>query len=181
MEAKITYFEDVRTDNTEATFALTRERLKGSAIKKLVLASTTGAAAERAARFFRDDGVKLIVVPHQFDFKRATNPFPQDLARSLREMGHEVHFATMLFHTDELLRFHERHLDGEPPAMFQSGRKGMLRDSPYGNGRGPHRKRGTGDSHSWHGTRLRHGPGHAGSLVTAPEKAPGERDSLQAP
>ena len=102
MEAKITYSEDVRADNTEATFALVRERLKGSAIKKLVLASTTGTTAERAARFFRDDGVKLVVVPHQFDFKRATNPFPEDLAGKLREMGHEVHFATMLFHTDGL-------------------------------------------------------------------------------
>jgi len=100
METKIAYFEDVRADNTEATFSLVRQRLKGSAIKKLVLASTTGAIAQRAVRFFRDDGVKLIVVPHQFYFKRDTNPFPQELAKSLREMGHEVHFATMLFHTD---------------------------------------------------------------------------------
>jgi hypothetical protein len=100
MERKITYFEDVRADNTEATFVLARERLKGSAIKKLVLASTTGATAEAAAQFFRDDGIKLIIVPHQFDFMRETNPFPPDLARKLRDMGHEVHFATMLFHTD---------------------------------------------------------------------------------
>jgi uncharacterized protein len=100
VETKITYFEDVKADNTEATFVLARERFKGTAIKKLVLASTTGATAEAAAQFFRDDGVKLIVVPHQFDFMRETNPFPQDLAKKLREMGHEVHFATMLFHTD---------------------------------------------------------------------------------
>ena len=101
MEKRITYFEDVGADNTETAFSLARERLKDSAIKKLVLASTTGATAERAAEFFRDEGVKLIVVPHQFDFKRDVNLFPQDLARKLREMGHEVHFATMLFHTDD--------------------------------------------------------------------------------
>jgi hypothetical protein len=100
MERKITYFEEVKADNTEATFAAARDRLKDSAIKKLVIASTTGATAQRAAQFFRDDGVKLIVVPHQFDFMRETNPFPKDTARKLREMGHEVHFATMLFHTD---------------------------------------------------------------------------------
>jgi len=100
MEKRITYSEDVRADNTETTFVLARERLKGSAIKKLVLASTTGATAERAVQFFHDEGVKLIVIPHQFDFKRAVNLFPQDLAGKLREMGHEVHFATMLFHTD---------------------------------------------------------------------------------
>jgi uncharacterized protein len=100
MERKITYFEDLKADNTEATFSLARERLRGSTVKKLVLASTTGVTAERAAEFFRDEGVKLIVVPHQFDFMRETNPFPQDRARKPREMGHEVHFATMLFHTD---------------------------------------------------------------------------------
>jgi uncharacterized protein len=100
MERRITYSEDVRADNTEATFVVVRERLKDSGIKKLVVASTTGATAERAVKFFRDAGVKLIIVPHQFDFMREVNPFPQDLAKKLREMGHEVHFATMLFHTD---------------------------------------------------------------------------------
>jgi uncharacterized protein len=101
MESKISYFEDVRTDNTEATLTLVRERLKGLPIKKLVIASTTGATAERAAGFFRDDGVKLIVVPHQWDFKRDVNPFSPETAKRLRDMGHEVHFATMLFHTDD--------------------------------------------------------------------------------
>lgn len=102
MEAKSIYFEDVKADNTEATFSLARTRLKGSAIKKVVLASTTGATAQRAVDFFRDDGVKLVIVPHQFDFKRETNPFPRELADKLRKAGHEVHFATMLFHTDDL-------------------------------------------------------------------------------
>jgi hypothetical protein len=46
-------------------------------------------------------GVKLVVVPHQFDFLRETNRFPQDLAKMLREAGHEVHFGTMLFHTED--------------------------------------------------------------------------------
>ncbi len=100
METKITYFETVKADNTEATFSLARGRLRGSTIKKLVIASTTGATAEKAAQFFRDEGVKLIVVPHQFDFMRDTNLFPPDVAKKLRDMGHEVHFATMLFHTD---------------------------------------------------------------------------------
>jgi hypothetical protein len=42
----------------------------------------------------------LIVVPHQFDFRRKVNPFPPELMKSLRDSGHEVHFGTMLFHTD---------------------------------------------------------------------------------
>jgi hypothetical protein len=102
MEAKIVYFDKVSAENTETTFRLVKERLVASKIKKIVLASTTGETAMKALQFFRDIDVKLIVVPHQFDFRRETNPFPQDLVMTLREAGHEVHFGTMLFHTDEL-------------------------------------------------------------------------------
>jgi uncharacterized protein len=76
--------------------------LKTTGIKKLVIASTTGATARKAMDFFKDSGVKLIVVPHQFDFRRKVNPFPPELVRSLRDSGHEVHFGTMLFHTNGL-------------------------------------------------------------------------------
>ena len=89
-------------ENTEATFRLVLERLKTLGIKKLVLASTTGATAKKALEFFKDAGFKLIVVPHQHDFHRDKNAFPQELVKSLRESGHEVHFGTMLFHTDGL-------------------------------------------------------------------------------
>jgi hypothetical protein len=44
----------------------------------------------------------LVVVAHQFDFRRKVNPFPPELAKSLRDRGHEVHFGTMLFHTNNL-------------------------------------------------------------------------------
>lgn len=102
MESKIVYFEKRSPENTDNTFQLVQERLGNSGIKKLVIASTTGATARKAAEFFRDSGVKLIVVPHQFDFRRKVNPFPPELVTSLRESGHEVHFGTMLFHTNSL-------------------------------------------------------------------------------
>ena len=102
MESRVVYFEQVRVENTEVTFGLVKERLRTSGIKKLVLASTTGATARKALEFFKGMDVRLIVVPHQFDFHRDTNPFPQELITALRESGHEVHFGTMLFHTDDL-------------------------------------------------------------------------------
>lgn len=101
MESKIVYFEDIKPENTDVTFRLVRERLNTAGIKKLVLASTTGATARKAMDFFKEKGVKLIVVPHQFGF-RETNAFPQELVKTLRESGHAVHFGTMLFHTDNL-------------------------------------------------------------------------------
>ena len=102
MESKVVYFESIKTDNSEETFSLVKEKLNNPDVKKLVLASTTGATARKAMDFFKDSGVKLIVVPHQFDFIRKENPFPQELVKTLRDAGHEVHFGTMLFHTDNM-------------------------------------------------------------------------------
>ena len=61
-----------------------------------------GATARKAMDFFKDSSVKLIVVPHQFGFRRKVNPFPPEMVKSLRDSGHEVHFGTMLFHTNSL-------------------------------------------------------------------------------
>jgi len=102
MESKAVYFEGLSPENTGIVFGLVKEKLAALGIKKLVLASTTGETARKALDFFKDSEVKLIVVPHQFDFKRKENPFPQELVKTLRESGHEVHFGTMLFHTDKL-------------------------------------------------------------------------------
>lgn len=102
MESKVVYFESISPENTEVTFGLAKERLNALGIKKIVLASTTGATAGKAMDFFKDTEVKLIVVPHQFDFGRNENLFPQELVNILRDSGHEVHFGTMLFHTDAL-------------------------------------------------------------------------------
>jgi hypothetical protein len=76
--------------------------LNAGGINKVVIASTMGATARKAMEFFQESGVKLVVVPHQFDFIREVNPFPQELVKTLRESGHEVHFGTMLFHTENL-------------------------------------------------------------------------------
>jgi len=101
MESKIVYFEDTKAEDTETTFQLVRERMNRLGIKKLVLASTTGATATNAMNFFKRDGVRLIVVPHQFGF-REKRAFSDELVKTLREAGHEVYFGTMLFHTDNL-------------------------------------------------------------------------------
>jgi len=102
MESQITYFEEVRPENTEVTFRLVQTRLQGSEIRKIVLASTTGATARKAMEHFSRQDAQLIVLPHQHDFYVPINRFPPGLVKELREAGHEVHFGTMLFHTDSL-------------------------------------------------------------------------------
>jgi hypothetical protein len=99
MEEKITYFETVGLENTEATLRLAAERAKARGIKKIVLASTTGETARLAAELFADTGIKMVVVPHQYGFGERQR-FPAELKAELEKKGHRVHFGTMLFHTD---------------------------------------------------------------------------------
>ncbi len=101
MERTIVYFEEVRAENTETTFRLVGERALMLGIKKLVLASTTGATAMKAVEFFKGKGIKLIVIPHQFGFREA-HAFRQELVQPIKDAGHEVHVGTMLFHTENL-------------------------------------------------------------------------------
>ncbi len=102
MERKITYYESVKEDNTQQTFKLVGERINELGIKKVVLASTTGRTAKKAMEFFEGKEVQLVIIPHQFDFARKGSSFPKELICELKNAGHEVHFGTMLFHTDKL-------------------------------------------------------------------------------
>jgi uncharacterized protein len=102
MERTVTYFETLGPENTDVTFRLARERAHELGVRKIVIASTTGATAKKAMDYFKNDGVQLVIIPHQWDFHREVNPFPPELAATLREAGHVVHFGTMLFHTGEL-------------------------------------------------------------------------------
>ena len=105
MERKTVYFEKREPENTDVTFRLVQERLGGLEIKKLVLASTTGATAKKASEFFKDSGIKLIVVPHQYGYRnRKVNLFPPELVKSLRHLGHEVHFDRLRTRTGSTTR-----------------------------------------------------------------------------
>jgi len=99
MEEKITYFETSGTENTEETLRLAAERAKARGIKKIVLASTRGETARLAMEKYAGTDIKLVVVPHQYGFM-AEQRFPPALVEELEKKGHEVHFSTMLFHTD---------------------------------------------------------------------------------
>lgn len=100
MEEKIVYFEKAGPGNTDTTLRLAAERAKARGIKKIVIASTRGDTARRAAEMWAASGLKMVVVPHQYGFMSPTQRFPQELVTELAEQGHSVHFGTMLFHTE---------------------------------------------------------------------------------
>lgn len=102
MKKNIVYYESTGKQNTEATFQLVKESLATNHIKKLVIASTAGSVARQAMEYFKDTDVKIIVIAHQFDFSSKTNRFSKELVEEMKAHGHEVHFGTMLFHTEKL-------------------------------------------------------------------------------
>ncbi len=102
MKRETVYFETAGDDHTLETFALVKQRAAETGIRKVVLASTTGRTALRAAEYFTGTDIRLVVVPHQYGFSAEGNLFPPDAAETLRANGHQVHFGTMPFHTDGL-------------------------------------------------------------------------------
>ena len=102
MEKRITYFESPGEENTTAVFDLVDAALAETGIRKIVLTSTRGMTAEYAMERYRGRGVQLIIVPHQYGFSATGQRFPPELVARGRDEGHEVCFATMLFHTDKL-------------------------------------------------------------------------------
>ena len=101
MEEKVVYFETAGKENTYEVLRLVKERARVRGIKKIVLASTRGDTARKAADFFNGSDLRLVVIPHQFGFGEQQR-FPLELANELVNKKHHVHFGTMLFHTDDL-------------------------------------------------------------------------------
>lgn len=101
MEENIVYFETLGKSNTRQVLSMVKERAQARGIKRIVLASTRGDTAREAAEAFDGTGLELVVIPWQFGFGKA-QPFPHELKSELEEKGHQVHFGTMLFHTDDL-------------------------------------------------------------------------------
>ena len=87
--------------NTEETLRLSIERCKARGINKMVLASTKGDTARIAAQKLAGTGITMVVIPHMYGFGPGQR-FPQELVKDLQKQGHAVHFATNLFHTEEL-------------------------------------------------------------------------------
>ena len=101
MEEQIVYFESPGKDNTAAVFDVVDRALSELDVKKVVLASTRGNTARFAMDRYRGQGVRLIVVPHQYGFGPGQR-FPPELVERARQEGHEVHFGTMLFHQEKI-------------------------------------------------------------------------------
>ena len=65
MKSTIVYFEEVKPENTDILLGLVKEKALEKGIKHIVVASTSGETGVKAAEFFKDSGINVIVVTHQ--------------------------------------------------------------------------------------------------------------------
>ncbi|MGI5817281.1 MAG: pyruvate kinase alpha/beta domain-containing protein [Armatimonadota bacterium] len=100
MRTETTYFEQPGKGNTDETLRLAIDVAQARDLSTIVVASTTGSTARRAAELVEGTEITLVIVPHQFGW-RDEPEFDLDLVPELEEKGHRFHPATMLFHTGD--------------------------------------------------------------------------------
>lgn len=88
MEKSITYFDDVGPKNTEDVLRAAAVRARELGIEYLVVASTSGETALKAAEIFAGQKVKIIAISHQYGLKESGKwEVDEDKLKRLTEMG----------------------------------------------------------------------------------------------
>lgn len=88
-----TYFDEAGAANTDAVLAIARKRAEELGIDVIVVASTTGSTAIKAADAFK--GMHLVVVSHCAGFKGPdTEELTDENRQLLHKQGVPVHTAT---------------------------------------------------------------------------------------
>ena len=92
---EIVYFEEGGPGHTDETIDLAFKAAKELGIRTVVVASTTGDSGVKTAERFKETGVKVIVVGHQFGYPLAgESSFNQENREKLKSLSAEVYLGT---------------------------------------------------------------------------------------
>jgi hypothetical protein len=84
-------FENPGKEHTEETLRIAMEGAKERGIETVLVSSTTGFTAEKAAEIFKDSNLNLIIVTHQTGYRTpGVQLFPEELRSKLEEQGIRV-------------------------------------------------------------------------------------------
>lgn len=123
MEEKIRYFEGGGKQYTDDALRIAKEYADKYGIKNIVVASTTGHTAQKAAKVFK--GKNLIVVTHVHGFREPDkSEFPSELKKSLEADGIKVVTAAHAFTgVGKLVEDSTGSIIAETLRMFSEGTK----------------------------------------------------------
>jgi len=85
METKTTYFDEPGPRNTDAVIDAVKERLKGSNIKNVVVASESGKTALKVAKALKDIGVKIVCVSGYAGIRKTENRSWPDIKGKMKK------------------------------------------------------------------------------------------------
>jgi len=89
------YYEEGGAEHTEATLKAAVQAAKGLAVRKVLVASTSGDTGVKAAELFEGSGVQVIVVGHQAGFPSAgVQQFKPENRQRIEELGGVVNLGT---------------------------------------------------------------------------------------
>ena len=91
-------FERPNPQNTDKVLDILDQALTERDIKQVVVASTCGTTALKAANLLKDKGINLVVVTHNVGFKEpGTLEMTLETRKELEGLGAKVHTGTMVF------------------------------------------------------------------------------------
>jgi hypothetical protein len=91
------YFQEPGHENTDKTLEIAISAARQRDISHLVVASTTGATAEKALKRISGTKLNLIVVTHNVGFaKPEEDEFDSRIREKIEKAGHVVHTGTMV-------------------------------------------------------------------------------------
>ena len=96
MKKTIEYFEKPGPQNTEETIVAVGKRVKELNIKHIVVATRIGETALRVGEFFRDSGLNIVAITHQFGYlKPGEWLIDNEIYKNLQELGVKLFTGTM--------------------------------------------------------------------------------------
>lgn len=102
MERNVLYFEKTGKENTEACLEVTKNAIRESGYKYVVVASTGGYTGLMFSEALKGSHINLIVVTHSVGFKEPnTQEMPEEVRKKIEAHGARVFTGPMLTHSLE--------------------------------------------------------------------------------
>jgi len=96
LKLEVTYFEKGGPQNTDKALEIAKKYAEKFGINDIIIASTTGMTAEKAAEIFDSERFNIIIVTHAYYFVNTSirQEFPEDKLEFLKKKGIRFHIGT---------------------------------------------------------------------------------------
>jgi len=96
LNLEVTYFETGGPHNTDKALEIAKKYSDKFGIKDIIVASTTGMTAEKAAALFDINNYNLVIITHMYFFAgpNIRQEFPEELMENLKKKGLKIFSGT---------------------------------------------------------------------------------------